>query len=245
MTNALPTGMYLPGDSAVHGIDARAKIISFIFLVVMAVNTSSAVGYAALFAVVSVIVIVSGLPVKTALGPASRLLWFFIIIFLMNTCFFSDKHTWLEFWIFHPSPAGAEQGMNVVLRVFFVLVLGNILTSTTSPFELTKALEELLSPLRYLKVPTGQIAMIISVAVQFIPTLFGETDMIRKAQTARGARFDGRRLSEKAGAVFPIVIPIFLSAFRRADELSLAMEARGYRVGYAPLERKSALPPPI
>lgn len=155
----------------------------------------------------------------------------FLLVLLMNLCFFSPDDAWFSLWIFTPSPAGLAQGLNVVLRVLFILVFSNILTLTTAPLELTGAIELLLSPLRLLRIPVGQVAMILSVAIQFIPTLFEETDMIRKAQTARGAKFDSRRLLDKAGAVAPLAVPIFLSAFKRADELSLAMEARGYRAG--------------
>ena len=135
----------------------------------------------------------------------------------------------MRWWIFCPSMQGLVQGANVVLRVVLILILSNVLTTTTAPLKLTDGMERLLSPLRVIRVPTEQVAMIISVAIQFIPTIFEETDMIRKAQMARGARFDSRNYFEKAKAVMPLVIPIFLAAFKRADELSLAMEARGYR----------------
>ena len=123
------------------------------------------------------------------------------------------------------------QGAHVLLRVLLLLLLGNLLTATTSPLAMTDAFQVLLSPLGLLKIPVGQIAMILSVAIQFIPTLFEEADAIRKAQTARGARFDSPKLRHKAAAVLPLAVPIFLAAFKRADELSLAMEARGYRGG--------------
>ena len=130
----------------------------------------------------------------------------------MNTCFFSPEGAWFSLWIFTPSPAGLMQGLNVVLRVLFILVFSNLLTLTTAPMELTGAIELLLSPLGLLKIPVGQVAMILSVAIQFVPTLFEETDMIRKAQTARGAKFDSPRLLDKAGAAAPLVVPIFLQA---------------------------------
>lgn len=224
----LPTGMFIPGNSFIHRLDARIKLLSLVVLIIAVVDTDSIIGYVILAAVTALIILLSGLPVKTAVGSASRLYLFFILIFIMNACFFSIENAWFSFWIIHPSPTGVLQGVNVVLRVFLALVLSNTLTCTTAPMELTEALESLFSPLRLLRIPTDQIAMIISVAIQFIPVLFEETDMIRKAQTARGACFDSKKLTEKAAAVMPLAVPIFIGAFRRADELSLAMEARGY-----------------
>jgi len=158
----------------------------------------------------------------------------------MNTMFFSTENCWFSFWILHPSLQGLLQGFQVVARVVLVLVFSTVLTTTTPPLALTGALQWLLSPLKLVKAPTEQIAMILSVAIQFIPTLLEQTDEIRKAQTARGARFESRDLLQKAGAVLPLVIPIFLSAFKRADELSLAMEARGYRTDGARTQRPPA-----
>jgi energy-coupling factor transport system permease protein len=164
--------------------------------------------------------------------------WFFLVILLMNTCFYSPEDAWFSYWIFNPSPTGLMQGIHVVLSVFLVLVISNVLTSTTSPMEITNALESLSSPLKYIGIPTEEIAMILSIAIQFIPTLSEEAESIRKAQMARGARFDSPRIKEKAEAVLPLVTPIFLAAFKRADELSLAMEARGYRTAAGRTKKK-------
>lgn len=234
----LPTGMFIPGTSLVHRLDARIKLLSLIALLVAIVNTASLIGYVIVIAFTALVVALSGLTVKTAVGSAYRMYQFFIFIFIMNLCFFSMKDEWFSFWIIHPSPAGTVQGFNVVCRVFLVLVLSNVLTCTTSPMEVTRALESLFSPLHFMRTPTDQIAMIISVAIQFIPVLFEETDMIRKAQMARGATFDSPKLREKAAAVMPLAIPIFIGAFKRADDLSQAMEARGYSGERRYLKRK-------
>ena len=116
-----------------------------------------------------------------------------------------------------------------MVNVALVVVWGNMLTTTTSPIALTDALESLFKPLALVRVPVKTVSLIISVAIQFIPTLLEETAAIRMAQTARGARFESKNLLHKAQAVVPLVVPVFVSAFRRADELSMAMEARGYR----------------
>ena len=227
--NAVPTGVYQPGSSFLHRLCAFAKLLCLIVLLCAVVATGSLSGYALLLLFTAGLLLLSCVPLRSALGSVWRLRWFFLIILLMNTCFFSPEGAWFSLWIFTPSPAGLMQGLNVVLRVLFILVFSNLLTLTTAPMELTGAIELLLSPLGLLKIPVGQVAMILSVAIQFVPALFEETDMIRKAQTARGAKFDSPRLLDKAGAAAPLVVPIFLAAFKRADELALAMEARGYR----------------
>jgi energy-coupling factor transport system permease protein len=200
----------------------------------------SLAGYGIMLAFTAAIILLSGISLRTALNSVNRMYWFFILILLMNTCFYSPENAWVSFWIFTPSLSGLMQGIDVVLRVFLVLVVSNVLTSTTAPIEITNALEFLISPLKLIGIPTEQIAMILSIAIQFIPTLSEETDTIRKAQMSRGARFDSPKLTEKAEAVLPLVIPIFFTAFKRADELSLAMEARGYRTAAGRTKKKFA-----
>lgn len=229
----LPSGMYQQGNSVIHRIDATMKIVLLVILLAAVLATDTLIGYAVLIAFSAIAALISKIGVRAALGNVFRMIWFFIIVFLMNLCFYKSDDAWLHFWIFAPSYDGLMQGIKVVVRVAVFLVICNILNATTPPVELTKAIENIMLPLSLIKIPTRQIALILSVAIQFIPTLFEEADMIKKAQVARGARFDSRRLMDKAGAVIPMVVPIFISAFRRADELSLAMEARGYRIDTA------------
>ncbi len=225
----LPTGMYLPGDSVIHRLDSRIKLLALFIVVVSILFINSLIGYGIMVVFMAVAVFLSGISLKVALNSVRKLSWFFLLIFLMNTLFYSTENAWFSFWKVTPSPAGLMQGLEVVLRVALALIASNIMTSTTAPMEITNAIESLISPLKLIGIPTGQIAMILSIAIQFIPTLSEETDTIRKAQMARGARFDSTKMTEKAEAVMPLVVPIFLAAFKRADELSIAMEARGYR----------------
>ncbi len=225
----LPTGQYIYGESPIHLIDARAKLLSFILLIAAVVLASSFAGYAAVFCFTAALLWISRLPLGTALGAIRRLWLFFFVIFLMNAFFFEAENPIFSWWIFRLSYGGIAQGANVVLRVALLMALSSVLTCTTTPMDMTSALQSLMKPLKIIRVPVEDVAMIISVAIQFIPTLLEETDMIKKAQTARGARFESRSLRHKAECVIPLVIPIFISAFRRADELSTAMEARGYR----------------
>ncbi|MCH3971506.1 MAG: energy-coupling factor transporter transmembrane protein EcfT [Oscillospiraceae bacterium] len=225
----MPAGQFIPGSSIIHRLDARAKLLCFFALLAAVVATSQVWGYVCIFCVIAAILLLAWLPVSISLTSVRQLWAFFIVIFCMNALFFDAAHPLWSWWIFRPSAEGMVQGASVALRVALVLLLSNALTCTTAPMDITSALESLMKPLQLLRVPVEEIAMIISAAIQFIPTLAEETEQIRKAQTARGARFESKKLTEKAASILPLVIPIFLSAFRRADELSLAMEARGYR----------------
>ena len=226
----LPAGMYQQGNSVIHKLNSTVKVLLLIILLAAVVAANTLPGYGVLIVFTAVIVLLSHIGIKSAVGGIVRMIWFFIIIFIMNLCFFQSERAWITFWIFSPSYDGMMQGIKVVVRVAVIMIFCNILNVTTPPVEITRAMENMMSPLRIIRVPTHQLALILSVAIQFIPTLFEEADMIKKAQTARGARFDSRKFRDKAGAVIPMVVPIFISAFRRADELSLAMEARGCRV---------------
>jgi len=225
----IAAGQFIPGNSIVHRIDARIKIVCLIFLLVAIISTTSIYGYVIVLTVLAVIVKLSQLPLMTAISTVRRLWLFFIVIFFMNAFFYSADEPIFSWWLITFSHGGIMQGLRVVLNVAFIMVLGTVLTSTTAPIDMTHALEWLLKPLKLLRVPVEDVAMIINVAIQFIPTLIDESDMIKKAQTARGARFESKKLHEKALSFLPLLIPIFLASFRRADELSVAMEARGYR----------------
>lgn len=227
--NSAFSGSYVPGDSPLHRMNAFAKLLEFFILIAAVVLTDSLWGYA-LLAIFSLAVIrLSGVNLNALLRPIARLWLFFLVIFIMNTLFFEGAHVIFSRWIFHVSTEGMMQGANIVLRVIFLMALSNVFTATTAPIEIMGALETMLLPLRLFRIPTGDIAMILSVAMQFIPALAREADMIKKAQIARGAKFESTRLRDRAKSITPLVVPVFLAAFRRADELSLAMEARGYR----------------
>ena len=225
----LPTGQFIPGSSLLHKLDARIKIISFIILIAAVIGASSILGYSLVLVTVSSIILLSQLPISYALGSIRKIWLFFLVIFMMNGLFNNSGGTLVAWWIFHISIGGIKQGFSVVINVILIIILGNLLTLTTSPTQVTSALESLIKPLKLVGIPIEDIAMIISVSIQFIPTLMEETETIKMAQITRGARFESKKLSERARSYIPLIIPIFISAFRRADELSLAMEARGYR----------------
>lgn len=230
--------MYYPGNSVIHNMQPVTKLVCFILIVAAIIVTDTYPKYITIGCFIVFLIILTGLPPSMCLGSVRRLFMLFVVIFLMNLCFYGQEEPWFQFGFFKPSYSGLIQGINIVIHVFTLLIIGNILVLTTAPLALTMSLEFLFAPLRIFRVPVDQIAMILSVAIQFIPTLLEETDHIKTAQTARGARFDSKRLRDKAYAVLPLFIPIFLSAFKRADELSTAMEARGYRVNHKRKRRK-------
>lgn len=222
-------GGFVPGDSPVHRLDARIKILGFLILLGAVIAASGPWGYLFAGGVTAAAAVLTALPLRAVLGHVRRLWWFFILIFLMNALFFDAGDPLWSFWIFRLSMEGMLQGFKVIFRVLLAVILGRIFTASTPPAEITGALESLMRPLSLLGLPADEAAMIIGVAVQFIPILQEEAWSIRNAQTARGARFESPRFTERAASVMPLVIPVFIAAFRRADELATAMEARGYR----------------
>lgn len=225
----MPTGQYVPGNSAIHKLDARVKIVCLFLLLAAIVVSSSVCGYVLVFFITFTLVLLAKLSFKIALASIRRLWLFFIVILLMNGLFYDSTAPFWSWGIINISFEGVRQGTRVVLNVVFIMILGNVLTSTTTPIDMTTSLSNLMRPLRLIRIPVEDVAMIISIAIQFIPTLLEEADTIKKAQIARGARFESKKLAERAMSFLPLIIPLFLSAFRRADELSIAMETRGYR----------------
>ena len=168
--NRLPAGLYQPGDSRLHRLDALSKILCLIILLIAVVNTTTIPGYAVLALLTGFLIRLSGIRPPDALHSATRLGWFFLIILLMNLCFYEPEHPWFSWWIFRPSTEGLMQGVNVVARVFLLLVLSNLLTITTAPLAMTEAMERILTPLRILGVPTDLVAMILSMPSRTFPT---------------------------------------------------------------------------
>lgn len=229
MTSA-PYGIYHQGNSIIHTLSPFCKIICMLLLIICVISSGSVLEYGIILGICAVIIILSHLRVKSVLAPIKRVIPFFIVIITMNTLFYSSENAFFKWWIFTPSADGFRQGLNVALRVIFLLIISNILTMTTPPVEMTKAIEQMIYPLKFIKIPVSQIAMILSLSIQFITTLTEEAQTIRLAQQARGAQLDSKKITHRIGATASLLLPIFLSSFKRADELSLAMESRGYRV---------------
>ena len=226
---ALPTGTYTERDTCVHRMDSRVKLLVFIAGIAAIVLCPTWWLYVVILALFALVGRAAHLNLREFVMPLRRLWAFIALVFAMNCLFFGEGDLLFSAGPIRVTLAGVEQGARIAFNVALVVVWGNMLTTTTSPVALTDALESLFKPLGLLHVPTKTLSLIVSVAIQFIPTLLEETAAIRKAQIARGAQFESKNLLRKARAVVPLVVPVFVSAFRRADELATAMEARGDR----------------
>lgn len=220
---------YQNSNSILHRIDPTIKFLGLILLSVIVLVTNNLP-----CTIISAVLIISltslaNLPLKTVFSPLKRLFLFLVMIFLMNALFFDSKDCLYSFHWICISVKGIEQGYNIVIHTITITILSSIYIKTTTSIDIMKGMEKAMSPLRLLHVPTKDISLIMSIALQFIPVFFSDIDRIRKAQTARGADFNTGTLFERIRSIFPLVIPAFVSAFRRADELSIAIEARGYQ----------------
>lgn len=222
-------GGYINQKSPMHAADTRLKLLLFIGAIVLALLSKGGVMYLVDFALAFVFAILSKLKINQLFSFIKRLWLLLVLIFLMNFVFFAGGDALASFWIFKPSMAGLYQGAKIVCNVVLILMWAQIILATTPPMALMQGIDFYLAPLRLFKIKTDNLTLIISVAIQFIPILSQEADTIKKAQIARGAGFESKNLFKKAGAIIPLVIPIFVAAFKRADELSQAMEARGYQ----------------
>jgi energy-coupling factor transport system permease protein len=224
-------GRYVPANSVMHKMDPRAKLLLvFVFVcVVFLANNVWTYAVVALFTIG--IIALSNIPFRFLLGGLKPVFLLIIFTFVIHILFTKEgvllyKLGWLEIY-----KGGLIQGIFISLRFTFLILLTSLLTLTTTPISITDGMEELLNPLKKWKVPVHELALMMSIALRFIPTLMEETDKIMKAQMARGIDFSSGPIKERVKAVVPLLVPLFVSAFKRAEELATAMEARGYRGG--------------
>ena len=238
MLNNITIGQYFPGTSPLHRLDPRVKIILlFIFLVEIFIF-NSALSYALLTLFTIGLMLLSSVPIKLILRSLKPLLWIIIFTFIIHL--FSHPGTEIaKVWLFTLTKEGVEQAVLISLRLILLLINSSLLTYTTSPLKLTDALESLLSPFKRIGVPAHELAMMMTIALRFVPTLIEETDKIMKAQQSRGADFSSGNILARLKSMIPILVPLFLSAFRRADDLAMAMEARCYRGGIGRTQMKT------
>lgn len=224
-------GQYFPGESPLHRMDPRAKLTMTLMLIVGVFLADSYLAYAAFFAYVLAAAYLSRIPLKLMLKGLKAVCFIIVLTFVLNA-FFGAGETVLIRWRFVAiTREGLRTAVFMALRLMLLVFGTQLLTLTTSPIALTDGLERLFSPLSRVGFPAHEMAMMMSIALRFIPTLLEEADKIMKAQTARGADFETGNLMARAKAMIPLLVPLFVSAFRRADELALAMEARCYRGG--------------
>lgn len=232
MLSDITLGQYFPGKSIVHKLDPRVKIISIILLVVTIFLSKTYAGFALMFITALSLIAVSHIRFSTVLKSLKPVLFILAFTMVANIFWTSGEHPLLEFGFIHIYAEGVIYAVLMALRIVCLIVVTFVLlTYTTSPVALTDALERLLHPLAKLKLPVHEFSMMMSIALRFIPILLEETDKIMKAQIARGADMESGNLIQKAKAMIPILVPLFVSAFRRANDLAMAMEARCYRGG--------------
>ena len=224
-------GQYYPVDSLVHRLDPRTKILSAVLYIVAVFLAQSFVGYALLLAFLAAASRLSHVPFRMLLKGMKPLRMILILTFLLNLFFTQGDTVLLQFWVIRITKEALLQAIFFSLRLVFLVTGTSILTLTTSPVSLSDGLEILLSPLKKIHFPAHELAMMMTIALRFIPTLLEETDKIMKAQTARGADFESGNLLTRAKAMVPLLVPLFVSAFRRAGDLAMAMESRCYHGG--------------
>lgn len=225
-------GQYYPGTSVLHRADPRAKLIMAMLYIVCSFLCKGIMSFGLLLLSAFVLVLISGIPVKTVLRGIRPVLFVLAFTMILNVFWTTGERLLLEWWIFKIYEEGIYNAVFMLVRIFALIVgSGIFLTYTTTPIALSGAIESLLAPLKKLHVPVHEFAMMMTIALRFIPTLVEETDKIISAQKARGADFTTGSLAKRAKALIPILIPLFVSAFRRADELATAMECRCYHGG--------------
>ncbi len=234
----IPIGQYVPSDSFLHLLDARTKII-FVFLYVILIFVANDILSLVLFGALTIVTILLSQLSLSYLWKALKGMLLMIVIIGMLQLFFIKTGELLFTWgWFKVYSEGIERAIFITMRLVFLIVITSLLSLTTSPIHLTDALERLMMPLSKIKVPVHELALMMSISIRYIPTLIEETDKIIKAQTARGADFESRNLGKRVKSLFPLLVPLFVGSFRRAEELALAMEARCYRGGIGRTRRK-------
>ena len=225
-------GQYFPGHTLIHRLDPRTKLIWTVAYIVALFLAKQVVSYGILLLVLAVLIAVSKVGIQSILRGMKPILIIIVITGLLNLFYTpGDGTPLLSFGVFQIYAEGIWAAVFMVLRIAMLITCTFLLTYTTSPIQLTDALEKLMGPLKVIKVPVHELSMMMSIALRFIPTLIEETDKIMSAQRARGADFDTGNLIQKAKALIPLLVPLFISAFRRADELAVAMECRCYHGG--------------
>ena len=230
MLKDITLGQYYPGNSFIHKLDPRTKILATMFFIVAVFLASAPLSYAVLLGFVFFVILLSRLPVLLVV-KSIKPLWIIIILTMLIHMFTAGGTTIWQYKGISITQEGLNMGIKMSLRLILLLMISSILTFTTSPIVLTDGIEALLNPFKPLGVPAHELAMMMTIALRFIPTLLEETERIMKAQQARGADFSSGGIVTRAKNMLPILIPLFISAFRRADELATAMEARCYRGG--------------
>lgn len=231
MSTGISLGQYLPGDSIIHRLDPRTKIALMIAYIVLIFLVKHIIAFAVPALLLVALFLLARIPFSYLASSIKPMRWLVVFMFVIHLFFTKGDTVWLSFWIIRITKEAVLQALFFTLRIVLLVCGTSILTLTTSPIALTDGIEKLLAPLRAIRFPAHELAMMMTIALRFIPTLIEETDRIKKAQMARGADFESGNLIARAKSMIPILVPLFVSAFRRADELAMAMESRCYHGG--------------
>lgn len=230
MLKDITLGQFFPGDSIVHRLDPRTKLILTLVYIVALFAAKGYYSYGLMLFVLVTVILLSKIKIGTILKSLKPLVFILLLTFILNMLFTGGTPV-LRFWVITITYEGIKTAVMMIVRLIMLIIGSFLLTYTTSPIALTDGLENLMNPLKKIKVPVHELAMMMSIALRLIPTLIEETDKIISAQKARGADFESGNLIRRAKALLPILVPLFISAFRRADELAVAMESRCYHGG--------------
>ena len=231
MLKDITLGQYFPGDTIIHRLDPRTKLIWVVIFIAALFTARDYVSYALMIAVTVGLVAVSGVRPRNLLRGMKPLIFIICFTGILNLFYTRGGTTLFDWWIFTVTTAGIKRAVLMVIRIMMLICGTLLLTYTTSPMALTDGFEILFGPLKKIRVPIHEMSMMMSMALRFIPTLIEETDKIMSAQKARGADFETGKLTDRAKALLPLLVPLFVSSFRRADELAVAMESRCYHGG--------------
>ncbi len=224
-------GQFLPGDSPVHRLDPRTKILLMVAYIVLVFLVGRLPVFLLPAAFVVGVVLLARVPLRYLGSSVRPIRWLLVFMFIINLFFTQGRTVLVEWWIFRITQESLRQAVFITLRLLLLVMGTSLLTLTTSPIVLTDGLERLLKPLAVFRFPAHELAMMMTIALRFIPLLMEEVERIQKAQMARGADFTSGNLIVRARSMIPILVPLFVSAFRRADELAMAMESRCYHGG--------------
>ena len=230
MLKDITLGQFFPGNTVIHRMDPRTKLLLVLFYIVALFCAKNYLTYGIMLVSLCAVVAISKIRPKVLLKSMKPLLFVICLTGFLNL-FYTKGEPLVHFWIFTITKQGVKSAIFMVLRIAMLVTGTFMLTYTTSPIALTDGLERLLNPLKKIKFPVHELAMMMAIALRFVPTLIEETDKIMSAQKARGANFETGSLIERAKALIPVLVPLFISSFRRADELAVAMECRCYRGG--------------
>lgn len=231
MLKDVTLGQYFPGNSAIHRLDPRTKLLCLVVYIVALFLAKGWAGYGVMLAFLLAVIKISTIPPKSILRGMKPLVMILTFTGVLNLFFTKEGPVLVHFWGIIITLGGLRRAVMMMARILMLISGTFLLTYTTSPIALTDGLEALMNPLKRIRVPVHELAMMMCIALRFIPTLIEETDKIMNAQKARGADFETGSLVDRAKAMIPILVPLFISAFRRADELATAMECRCYQGG--------------